>query len=216
MGRRAKTTTIVDDLIARIQTQEIPSGTRLKEADLALQYGVSRGPIREALKALAARNWVTLDPSRGASVAQSEDPGSIDAVFLSSALFALCARLAAMRASQDQLEKISECIVQLNVSLKENAGTEKITGIAHRCAQLVVAAAASPSIAALWEQSLQGGIQTFVPKKFETTARGKECFREWSNLAVALRMHEPAQAESSAGRIPLLMLEESMAQHLNQ
>ncbi|MCB1512528.1 MAG: GntR family transcriptional regulator, partial [Hyphomicrobiaceae bacterium] len=47
---------------------DLEPGERLQEADLSARFGVSRTPLREALKVLAAEGLVTLLPNRGASV----------------------------------------------------------------------------------------------------------------------------------------------------
>ncbi|WP_433502628.1 GntR family transcriptional regulator [Pseudonocardia halophobica] len=47
---------------------EHPPGARLSEADIARSYGVSRGPVREALRRLEHHGLVTVEPHRGAFV----------------------------------------------------------------------------------------------------------------------------------------------------
>ncbi len=72
-------------------------GSRLDEASLATRFGVSRTPIREALRSLAAAGLVEIRPHRGAIVS-APDPRSMIEMFLVMAEFeAICARLAARR-----------------------------------------------------------------------------------------------------------------------
>ena len=59
-----------DELRRLIITGELPPGSRLVEDRLAVQLGVSRNPVREALQALAGEGFVDLLPRRGAVVAQ--------------------------------------------------------------------------------------------------------------------------------------------------
>ncbi|MGI9146200.1 MAG: GntR family transcriptional regulator [Chloroflexota bacterium] len=51
-----------------IQSGRIRPGERLREAELAERYGVSRGPVREAVRALEGRRVVSFRPNRGAIV----------------------------------------------------------------------------------------------------------------------------------------------------
>jgi DNA-binding GntR family transcriptional regulator len=59
----------VDRLRDLIVTEELRPGTPLRERALAERLGVSRTPLRDALKTLAADGLVTLSPNRGAVVA---------------------------------------------------------------------------------------------------------------------------------------------------
>jgi len=58
----------VDALRAAILDGRLPPGQRLKEIPLAVQLGISRGPIREALRLLERDGLVELIPNRGALV----------------------------------------------------------------------------------------------------------------------------------------------------
>ena len=53
---------------ARVLAGDIPSGSRLRQESLATEFGVSRTPVREALRKLQADGVVELEPNRGAVV----------------------------------------------------------------------------------------------------------------------------------------------------
>ena len=59
---------LVDGIRDIILEGQIPAGAKLPEATLCRTYGVSRTPLREAIKALASEGLVTLRPNRGAVV----------------------------------------------------------------------------------------------------------------------------------------------------
>ena len=75
---------------------EFAPGFRLDEGMLALRYGVSRTPVREALRQLASTGLIDVKPRRGATVAQATS-AEIEVLFGAMAeIEATCARLAAM------------------------------------------------------------------------------------------------------------------------
>ena len=89
-------------LIARTIRERILDGTlapgdRLVEARLSEEFGVSRVPVREALRALAADGMVTIEPRRGASVTTYSPELIRELVEVRATLEALNAKLAARR-----------------------------------------------------------------------------------------------------------------------
>ena len=64
----SRTESVLDAVKHAILTGELRPGQALVETDLAEQLGVSKTPVREALKTLAGSGLVTMSPYRGASV----------------------------------------------------------------------------------------------------------------------------------------------------
>jgi DNA-binding GntR family transcriptional regulator len=71
------------------------SGERLNENSLAARFKVSRGPIREACRALAESGLLELIPNRGVFVRSVTEEQAADAYDVRAALFGLAARLSA-------------------------------------------------------------------------------------------------------------------------
>ncbi|MCZ7561274.1 MAG: GntR family transcriptional regulator [Burkholderiaceae bacterium] len=81
-------------------------GARLNERVLCEQIGVSRTPLREAFKVLAAERLVELSPNRGASVV-ALSRGDVEQLFeLMGALEALSGELAAARRTEGEVDEI--------------------------------------------------------------------------------------------------------------
>ena len=87
--------TVAEQLRRLILTGQHKPGERLVEDKLSAELGVSRVPIREALRTLAAEGLVDLPPRRGASVAQLSPAIAHDLVEVRATLEGLTARLAA-------------------------------------------------------------------------------------------------------------------------
>ncbi|MCK5771190.1 GntR family transcriptional regulator [Algiphilus sp.] len=88
---------VVDAILQRIAAGRLVPGQRLVEADLTRQLQVSRGPVREAFKRLAAEGIITLSRHRGACVRAFSRQAVDDVLRVTEALSALASRLAARR-----------------------------------------------------------------------------------------------------------------------
>lgn len=97
---------IVTSLQRDLVTGAIPIGSWLRHAAIAKEFGVSRTPVREALRVLAAQGVVTIVPNRGARVngLSSRDIRELGEV--RSDLQGLAAGLAAERINDEQLERM--------------------------------------------------------------------------------------------------------------
>lgn len=80
----------------RIATQEIPPGSKLRENELALEFGVARARVREALSVLEQRGLVERIPNRGAVVMRLELSQVAHLYDVREVLEGLCARLATL------------------------------------------------------------------------------------------------------------------------
>jgi len=89
-----------------IATGRLLPGTRLDEVELATRFGVSRTPIREALRLLLGEGLIETRPNRGAVVAQVTPQRLIEMFEVMAELEAMCARLAARRMSDAELAEI--------------------------------------------------------------------------------------------------------------
>lgn len=92
---------VVDAIIRGIRAGLYVPGQRLIEADLTREYRVSRGPVREALKRLAAEGVLTLTRNRGAYVRTLTRIEVRDSLVVLEPLVALMADLAAKHISKD-------------------------------------------------------------------------------------------------------------------
>lgn len=103
--------TISRQLADRILAGEFQPGARIEELAVAAQFGVSRTPVREALRQLAAAGLVAIRPHKGVTVV---DPPQSEVAEIFEALGeieALCARFSAQRMTpieRQQLQRLLE------------------------------------------------------------------------------------------------------------
>lgn len=97
---------VFNTLRQAILTGELKPGERLMEIHLADRLGVSRTPIREAIRKLELEGLVIMIPRRGAEVAQITEKSMNDVLEVRRALDALCVELACDRISEEELEAL--------------------------------------------------------------------------------------------------------------
>ncbi|MBO5210120.1 MAG: GntR family transcriptional regulator [Lachnospiraceae bacterium] len=110
---------VFNTLRKAILTGELKPGERLMEIHLANQLGVSRTPIREAIRKLELEGLVIMIPRRGAEVAQITEKSLKDVLEVRRALDALCAELACDRiteAEKQSLKKACDDFEQATIS----------------------------------------------------------------------------------------------------
>lgn len=96
-------------LANKIINGELQPGYKLDEKALASEFGVSRTPIREALRELGARGLIELVPHRGGIVAQISLDQLADMLDAECEMEALCARLASQRMTAVEKGALQEC-----------------------------------------------------------------------------------------------------------
>jgi DNA-binding GntR family transcriptional regulator len=99
---------VAERLRQRIFAHELEPGAWIDEQTLAEQYGISRTPLREALKVLAAEGLVTLKPRRGCYVTEISDR-DLDEIFSVMALLeGQCAGDCTEQASDADLAELTQ------------------------------------------------------------------------------------------------------------
>ena len=90
---------------------ELKPGERLMEVQLANKLGVSRTPIREAIRKLELEGLVTMIPNKGAYVTGISQKDVYDIYRIRSVLEGLCARWATEHITEEQIEGLEEIIL---------------------------------------------------------------------------------------------------------
>lgn len=97
---------VIDQLRDRIVQGELAPGARLNERVLCEQLGISRTPLREAIKMLATEGLVELLPNRGAIVTPLKAANIADTLAVMGALESLAGELACAHASESEIAEI--------------------------------------------------------------------------------------------------------------
>ena len=110
---------VLDALRDRILAGSLAAGERLVEGRLSEELGVSRMPVREALRQLAAEGLVTIEPRRGATVTQFNEDQVRELVEVRATLEGLNAKLAAKRHDPAKIAEL-EAILSEGVRLADS------------------------------------------------------------------------------------------------
>ncbi|MFZ5897821.1 MAG: GntR family transcriptional regulator [Bacillota bacterium] len=103
---------VFESLREAIITGRLRPGERLMELQLAEELGVSRTPVREAIRKLELEGFVVMVPRKGAYVAGITDKDITDVFEIRAALEALAAGLAAERITEEEIEELERLVVR--------------------------------------------------------------------------------------------------------
>jgi DNA-binding GntR family transcriptional regulator len=102
----------------RIFSRELEPGSWIDELKIAEEFGISRTPLREALKVLAAEGLVTMKVRRGAYVTEVSERDLADVYHLLALLESDAAAVVAERASDAQLQELKDLHADLEAAAK--------------------------------------------------------------------------------------------------
>lgn len=111
---------VAERLRQRIFAHELTPGDWIDEQKLAEQYGISRTPLREALKVLAAEGLVDLKPRRGCYVTEISRQDIDDIFPLMAMLEGRCAFIAVQLAKPEDIRDLKTIHEKLELAAKES------------------------------------------------------------------------------------------------
>lgn len=113
--RRSLHDELIDRLRELIVTGDLKPGSKVPEQNLAEKYGVSRTPLREALKVLASEGLITLTPNKGATISALTLDDLEEAFPIMGALEALSGELACQQITDEDVAVIRKLHDQMIV-----------------------------------------------------------------------------------------------------
>ncbi|MES2633858.1 MAG: GntR family transcriptional regulator [Pseudomonadota bacterium] len=114
---RALYVEVAEQLRQRIFARELEPGSWIDEMKIAEEFGISRTPLREALKVLAAEGLVTMKVRRGAYVTEVSETDLADVYHLLSLLESDAAGVVAERATDDELQELHSLHKELEAAV---------------------------------------------------------------------------------------------------
>ncbi|MBF6055568.1 FCD domain-containing protein [Streptomyces eurocidicus] len=190
ISAHAVCTAIRDDIVTGV----FPPGGRLTEEVLARRYGVSRVPVREALRTLASEGFVTTRRHAGACVAEPTEQEAADLIEVRALLEPLGAARAAQRRTEAHL-KVLRGLVRLGQERARGGRAGELRPLDDWFDETLAQASGSPSLAALLTQLRLKISWVYVP---EPPARPVEAWGTCAALVDAVARGDADRARTLA------------------
>lgn len=124
LAGRALVDHLAEQIQTRIMTGDLASGTKLRQESLAEEFGVSRTPVREALRQLQANGLLEVQPRRGAVVRGPSAQDIREGYAVRAELEGLAAELATEQITDGQLAQLREAAALFRASVEEFTGKD--------------------------------------------------------------------------------------------
>ena len=123
---------VYEELKRQILVGEISPGTRMMEVELADVMGVSRTPVREAIRKLEKEGLVSIEPRKGAYASNISIKDMVDVLEVRQGLEEMAAMLAAGRITESQKEELLGILANYRIAV-EAANIEEIINCNFLC-----------------------------------------------------------------------------------
>lgn len=171
-------------------------GERVMEVQLAEKLGVSRTPVREAIRKLELEGLLVMEPRKGAYVADVSLKDVIDVLEVRSSLEGLAASLAATRADEEEIELLKEKAIQFKECIDKN----DVQGMIIRDSEfheVILGAAKNKKLTSIIE-GLREQVQRFRVTYFTEYNMTSNLVKEHQNVLNAIQSRDPAKASEHA------------------
>lgn len=186
--------TLHDELVDRLRDLIVEGalepGAKVNEQALCDRFGVSRTPLREAVRSLATEGLVVLTPRRGASIAEITRQDIEEAFPIVGALEALAGELACQNITDAALARAR----QLQGTLEAQHGRGDLQGYSATNAEihrLILSAAANPTLSRMLD-SLDGRVRRARTLANMSDARWTAAVAEHREILAALEARDGA------------------------
>jgi DNA-binding GntR family transcriptional regulator len=122
LGSRSLSLALRKEIEKLILGGGLSAGERLNENFFAEKFRVSRGPVREAFRALVEAGLLEFVPNRGVFIRQISLTEAMDAYEVRAALFGLAGRLAASRMKQADIDDLRDLVAKMDECIRNQDG----------------------------------------------------------------------------------------------
>ncbi|HEY4083097.1 MAG TPA: GntR family transcriptional regulator [Burkholderiaceae bacterium] len=181
-----------DQVAARLRTMlvegRIPPGAKLNERELSEQLKVSRTPLREAIKLLAAEGLVDLLPNRGAVAVKLTEADVMNTFEVLAGLEGMSGELAAQRITDAELSEIRATHYEMMACFtrQDLSGYYRLNATIHTA---INNAAKNPVLASTY-RGINARVQSLRFRTNQNEAKWKRAMKEHEVMLEALAAHD--------------------------
>ncbi|MDX9871744.1 MAG: GntR family transcriptional regulator [Clostridia bacterium] len=187
---------VYESLRDAIANQVLKPGERLMEMDLADEMGVSRTPVREAIRKLELEGYVVMLPRKGAYVAGLSVKDINEVFEIRGALESLAAGLAAQRATDGEIEEMQRDLA-LEANHFETSDLLKTIEVDTRFHEMIFSAAKNNRLLAMVKE-LREQVQRFRTTTLAVPGRMKFALDEHREIVEAIASRDTEKAQRVA------------------
>jgi DNA-binding GntR family transcriptional regulator len=171
-------------------------GTWLREEEIARELGVSRTPVREALQQLTAIELIEFKPHQGAVVSRLTSDDILAIYVVREALEGISARLAAVRATQEDIEDLRQILAQM----EERAANNDAEALAdlNLAFHARMRRISTNRYLDRFLTQVEQAVRRFGRTTYRYTKRAPDSIAEHHAIVDAIADHNPEQAEAHA------------------
>ncbi|WP_088224719.1 GntR family transcriptional regulator [Desulfosporosinus sp. FKB] len=181
-----------------ILEKKLEPGERLVERNIAEQLGVSRTPVREAIRKLELEKLVTHIPRKGVVVSEFTKADIIEILLIRASLEALMGSIAATKIKPKEVERLAMLAQQISDEQRKG-NIQKSNQLNDTFHEIVYRAAESPRLYNLFS-TFKEYITKFTQVAYSKPGRPEEVWQEHNEIIEALRYHDSSRAEIAAKR----------------
>ncbi|MSQ54328.1 MAG: GntR family transcriptional regulator [Betaproteobacteria bacterium] len=191
---KKKSPDLLQTLRSRIASQEFPPGAKLREQELAEEFGVPRARIRQALFALEQRGLVERIPNRGAVVTRLDLSQVFRIYDVREVLEGLCVRLATQNAPRESWQDLLDEFKGPMRKMLQQGDLDAYTAGYDRFRRRTIEAAANPLLAEMLD-SIFEKTQVLIRRILILPGRADTGLREHIAVLEAMRHGDADEAE---------------------
>jgi DNA-binding GntR family transcriptional regulator len=188
--------TVADILREAVLDGVLQPSTWLREKELAQELSVSRTPVREALRRLAAEGLVTIVANQGAMVASMTIEDILEVYAVRENLEGLAARLAARRRSPEDLERLEDAL-ELMRRVIADGRTSELASLNLAFHKVIREASANRLLERFLGQ-VEHAVRRFGATTFQVPGRAEEAVEEHGRIVEAIAAGDTEEAERLA------------------
>jgi DNA-binding GntR family transcriptional regulator len=179
---------VLDAIRSAIKSGILQPRERLMEIQMAEELGVSRTPIREALRKLELEGFIVMVPRKGAYVADLSFKDIADVFEIRAALEGLAAGLAAERITEEELEAMERLLVEKREAITNN-DISKLVEVDTRFHELLYQASRNERLSSIIS-NLREQIQRFRLTSLSFPGRMKDSLSEHKKIVEAIQSRD--------------------------